>query len=544
MENSNFIKTIMAKDIETGKHDEIITRFPPEPNGFLHIGHAKAIVTNFELAKQFNGKTNLRFDDTNPVKEDTKYVDAIKNDVLWLGYQWDELRFASDYFDEFYERAVILVKKGLAYVCDLSPEEMTEYKGDSYTPGKNSPYRERSIEENLDLFERMKNGEFENGKRVLRAKIDMAHGNMNMRDPVIYRINHVSHHNTGDKWCIYPMYDFAHPLEDAVEGITHSLCSLEFEEHRPLYDWFIEHTEMPLIPRQIEFGRLAVDNTITSKRYLLKMVEEGIVDGWDDPRMPTISGLRRRGFTREAIKEFCLETGLSKVNSSVSIDFLEHFVRQDLSVKAETRMAVLNPLKVIITNLDDNHLEYVEAENHPKEDFGTRQIPFTKEIYIESDDFIEEKPNKKWKRLALGEEVRLRNAYFIRANDVVKDENGNIIEVHCTYDINTKSGSGFDERKPNGTIHWVSSTNCVMADVNLFEPLFSDDVSKDNFLESVNKNSKTTVKAVIEETVKDAKPETKFQFIRNGYFVVDRYSTEDKLEFNRVVELKSSVKSK
>ncbi len=544
MENSNFIKTIIAKDIETGKHSEIITRFPPEPNGFLHIGHAKAIVTNFEIAKQFNGRTNLRFDDTNPVKEDTKYVDAIKNDVLWLGYQWDELRFASDYFDEFYNRAVILVKKGLAYVCDLSPEQMTEYKGDSYTPGKNSPYRERSIEENLDLFERMKNGEFENGQKVLRAKIDMAHGNMNMRDPVIYRINHVSHHNTGDKWCIYPMYDFAHPLEDAVEGITHSLCSLEFEEHRPLYDWFVEQTEMPLVPRQIEFGRLAVDNTITSKRYLLKMVEEGIVDGWDDPRMPTICGLRRRGFTKEAIREFCLETGLSKVNSSVSIDFLEHFVRQDLSLKAETRMAVLNPLKVVITNLEDSHLEYVEAENHPKEDFGVREIPFTKEIYIEKDDFIEEKPNKKWKRLSLGEEVRLRNAYFIKANSIVKDSDGNVVEVHCTYDINTKSGSGFDERKPNGTIHWVSATNCVEADVNLFEPLFSDDVSKENFLESVNKNSKVTVKAVIEESVKDAKPETKYQFIRNGYFVVDRYSNSNKLEFNRVVELKSSVKSK
>ncbi len=542
MENSNFIKTIMSKDIETGKHSEIITRFPPEPNGFLHIGHAKAIVTNFELARQFGGKTNLRFDDTNPVKEDTKYVDAIKNDVYWLGYEWDELRFASDYFDEFYERAIILVKKGLAYVCDLSPEEMTEYKGDSYTPGKNSPYRERTVEENLDLFERMKKGEFDNGKRVLRAKIDMVHGNMNMRDPVIYRINHVSHHNTGDKWCIYPMYDFAHPLEDAIEGITHSLCSLEFEEHRPLYDWFVEHTEMPLVPRQIEFGRLAVDNTITSKRYLLKMVEEGIVDGWDDPRMPTISGLRRRGYTKEAIREFCLETGLSKVNSSVSIDFLEHFVRQDLSVKAETRMAVLNPLKVIITNLGDNHLEYVEAENHPKEDYGTRQVPFTKEIYIEKDDFIEQKPNKKWKRLALGEEVRLRNAYFIKANDVVKDANGNIIEVHCTYDFNTKSGSGFDDRKPNGTIHWVSASNSIEVGVNLFEPLFSAEVSKDNFLESVNKNSKVTVKAFVEESVRDALPETKFQFIRNGYFVVDMYSKENMLEFNRVVELKSSVK--
>ncbi len=542
MENSNFIKTIIAKDIETGKHDEIITRFPPEPNGFLHIGHAKAIVTNFELAKQFNGKTNLRFDDTNPVKEDTKYVEAIKNDVLWLGYQWDALKFASDYFDEFYNRAIILIKKGLAYVCDLSPEEMTEYKGDSYSPGKNSPYRDRTVEENLSLFEKMKNGEYENGKKVLRAKIDMAHGNMNMRDPVIYRINHVSHHNTGDKWCIYPMYDFAHPLEDAIEGITHSLCSLEFEEHRPLYDWFVEQTEMPLVPRQIEFGRLAVDNTITSKRYLLKMVEEGIVDGWDDPRMPTISGLRRRGFTKEAIREFCLETGLSKVNSSVSIDFLEHFVRQDLSVKAETRMAVLNPLKVVITNLDNNHLEYLEAENHPKEDLGVRHIPFTKEIYIEKDDFIEEKPNKKWKRLALGEEVRLRNAYFIKANDVVKDSNGNIVEIHCTYDINTKSGSGFDDRKPNGTIHWVSATKCVDANINLFEPLFSDNVSKDNFLESVNINSKITVKAVLEESLKSVAPETKFQFIRNGYFVVDRYSKDGELEFNRVVELKSSVK--
>ncbi len=542
MENSNFIKTIMSKDIESGKHDEIITRFPPEPNGYLHIGHAKAIVTNFELAKQFGGKTNLRFDDTNPVKEDTKYVKAIQDDVLWLGYQWDELRFASDYFDEFYERAIILIKKGLAYVCDLSPEEMTEYKGDSYTPGKNSPYRERTVEENLDLFVRMKNGEFKNGEKVLRAKIDMAHGNMNMRDPVIYRINHVSHHNTGDKWCIYPMYDFAHPLEDAVEGITHSLCSLEFEEHRPIYDWYVEHTEMPLIPRQIEFGRLAVDNTITSKRYLLKMVEEGIVNGWDDPRMPTISGLRRRGFTKEAIREFCLETGLSKINSSVSIDFLEHFVRQDLSARAETRMAVLEPLKVVITNLEDSHIEYVEAENHPKEDYGVREIPFTKEIYIEKSDFIEEKPNKKWKRLALGEEVRLRNAYFIKANSVVKDNDGNVIEVHCTYDVNTKSGSGFNERKPNGTIHWVSATKSVKAKVNLFEPLFSDDVSKENFLESVNENSKVTLESVIEESIKEAKPEDKFQFIRNGYFVVDMNSTEDSLEINRVVELKSRVK--
>ncbi|PHV69573.1 glutamine--tRNA ligase [Sporanaerobium hydrogeniformans] len=545
--SSNFIRNIIVSDLESGKHKEIITRFPPEPNGYLHVGHAKSILLNFGLAEEFNGKTNLRFDDTNPVKEDTEYVQSIEADVKWLGVTWDKVLFASDYFDEMYNCAVKLIQKGKAYVCDLTPDEMKEYRGSLTEPGKPSPYRDRSVSENLDLFERMKNGEFKDGEKVLRAKIDMSSPNMNMRDPIIYRIAHAEHHNTGNKWCIYPMYDFAHPLEDAIEGITHSICTLEFEAHRPLYDWVVEECEMTCKPRQIEFARLNMTNTVMSKRKLKLLVDEGVVDGWDDPRMPTIAGLRRRGYTPEAIRNFCREIGVAKADSTVDSQMLDYFLREDLQPKAPLTMAVLRPLKVVITNYPENQTEMVEVENNAKDESqGTRMIPFSREIYIEQEDFMEV-PIKKYFRLFPGNEVRLKGAYFITCTDVIKDEAGHVIEVHCTYDPETKSGSGFTGRKVKSTIHWVDAASALPAEFRLFEPLILDDAPENegkHFLEQINPNSLEILQGFIENVAfKSAKPLDKFQFVRNGFFTVDsKYTTDEKLVFNRIVALKSSFK--
>lgn len=543
--SSNFIKNIIEKDLETDKCKKVITRFPPEPNGYLHIGHARAITINFELADEFNGLTNLRFDDTNPIKEDTEYVEAIKEDIKWLGYNWDGLYFASDYFEEMYNRAILLIKKGKAYVDDLTPEEIKEYRGTLTEPGKESPYRNRSVEENLDLFERMKNGEFEEGEKVLRAKIDMSSPNMNMRDPVIYRIVKASHHNTGDKWCIYPMYDFAHPLEDAIEGVTHSLCSLEFEDHRPLYDWVVRECEMESQPQQIEFARLNLTNTVMSKRKLKQLVDEGYVDGWDDPRLPTLRGLRRRGYTPEAIRNFIIETGVAKTNSIVDVRMLEHFIREDLKLKTPRPMAVLRPLKVVITNYPEDEVEWLEAENNPENpEMGTRKIPFSREIYIDRTDFMENPP-KKYYRLFPGNEVRLKHAYFIKCNEVIKDEDGNIVELHCTYDPQTKSGTGFTGRKVKGTIHWVDAKHAIPAEFRLYDYLINDEELDEgkSFLDCVNPNSLEVVQGFVEPHMKEAKPYDKFQFIRHGYFSVDpKYTNEDKLVFNRVVSLKSSFR--
>ena len=547
--SSNFIRNIIVDDLESGKHKEIITRFPPEPNGYLHIGHAKSILLNFGLAEEFKGKTHLRFDDTNPVKEDTEYVESIKEDVKWLGGNWDELYFASDYFDEMYNRAVLLIKKGLAYVCDLTPEEAKEYRGTLTEPGKESPYRNRSVEENLDLFERIKNGEFKDGEKVLRAKIDMSSPNMNMRDPIIYRIAHATHHNTGDKWCIYPMYDFAHPLEDAIEHVTHSICTLEFEDHRPLYDWVVKECEMESQPRQIEFARLNMTNTVMSKRKLKQLVDEGIVDGWDDPRMPTISGLRRRGCTPEALKNFCAAIGVAKANSTVDSQMLDYFVREDLQMKAPNAMAVLRPLKLVITNYPEGQTEMLEVSNNAKdESFGKRLVPFSRELYIEQEDFMEV-PIKKYFRLFPGNEVRLMGAYFVTCTDVIKDEEGNVTEIHCTYDPETKSGSGFTGRKVKGTIHWVDANNCVPAEFRLYEPLILDDTEGNegkHFLEQINPNSMEVLQGFIEPTaIENAKPQDKFQMVRNGFFNIDtKYTTDEKLVFNRIVSLKSSFKLK
>lgn len=546
MENrssSNFLKNIVNEDFKSGKVDHIITRFPPEPNGYLHIGHAKSIILNFELADEFQGKTNLRFDDTNPVKEDTEYVESIKEDVLWLGYKWDNLFFASDYFEEMYKRAVLLIKKGLAYVCDCSAEEIRQMRGSLIEPGQKSPYRDRSIEENLALFESMRKGEFKDGQKVLRAKIDMSSPNINMRDPVLYRIAHASHHNTGDKWCIYPMYDFAHPLEDAIEGVTHSICTMEFEDHRPLYDWVIRECEMEETPHQYEFARLNITNTVMSKRKLKQLVDEGVVDGWDDPRMPTISGLRRRGYTPEAIRNFAREIGVAKADSVVDSKMLEFFIREDLKLKSPRTMAVLEPLKVVITNYPEDQVELLEAEINPENpEMGTRQIPFSREIYIEQDDFMETPPAKYF-RLFPGNEVRLKNAYFIKCHDMVKDENGKVIELHCTYDPETKSGSGFTGRKVKGTIHWVDASQAVPAEFRLYEPLILDqDEDEDtSFLENINPKSLEIVQGFVEPNIKDSKPQEKFQFFRHGYFNVDPTSAkQEKLVFNRIVSLKSS----
>ena len=544
---SNFVKNIVVDDLNTGKHKEIITRFPPEPNGYLHIGHAKSICLNFSLADEFGGKTNLRFDDTNPVKEDTEYVESIKEDVKWLGFDWDNLYFASDYFDIMYEKAILLIKKGLAYVCDLTPEQMREYRGTLSEPGRPSPYRDRSVEENLDLLERMKNGEFPDGSKVLRAKIDMASPNINFRDPIIYRIAHATHHNTGDKWCIYPMYDFAHPLEDAIEGITHSVCTLEFEDHRPLYDWFVRECEMESVPRQIEFARLNMTNAVMSKRKLKQLVDECVVDGWDDPRMPTIAGLRRRGYTPEAIRTFCREIGVSKADSTVDSQMLDYFLREDLLPKAPLLMAVMRPLKLVITNYPEGQTEMLEIENNAKDETkGTRLVPFSREIYIEQEDFMEE-PVKKYFRLFPGNEVRLKGAYFVKCTDVIKDEDGNVVEVHCTYDPETKSGSGFTGRKVKATIHWVNAADAVPCEFRLYEPLILDDIPENegkHFLEQINPNSMEVVQGYIESTgVQGIKPLDKFQFVRHGFFTVDtKYSTEEKPVFNRIVPLKSSFK--
>lgn len=544
---TNFIKNIIKDDLASGKHDSIITRFPPEPNGYLHIGHAKSICLNFGLANEFNGKVNMRFDDTNPLKEDEEYVNSIKEDVKWLGFNWDNLFFASDYFDEMYKRAIVLIKKGKAYVCDLSQEEIRETRGTLTEPGKESPYRNRSVEENLDLFERMKNGEFKDGEKVLRAKIDMSSPNVNFRDPVIYRISHSTHHNTGDKWCIYPMYSFAHPLEDAIEGITHSICTLEFEDQRPLYDWVVRECEMESVPRQIEFARLNLTNTVMSKRKLKLLVDEGITDGWDDPRMPTISGVRRRGFTPEAIRAFCNEIGVAKADSTVDSRLLDHFLREDLQQKAPLAMAVLKPLKLVITNYPEGQTEMLEVENMAKnEEAGTRMVPFSRELYIERDDFMEE-PVKKYRRFFVGNEVRLKGAYFVKCTDFVKDENGEIVEIHGTYDPETKSGSGFTGRKVKGTVHWVDANNCVPCEFRLFEPLILDNDPENegkHFLDQINPNSLEVLQGYVEPTqIKDAKPLDKFQFVRNGFYSVDtKYTTDDKLVFNRIVPLKSSFK--
>lgn len=542
-ETNNFIRQIVLDDVRSGRVKEVVTRFPPEPNGYLHIGHAKAIWLNFEIAKEFGGKTYLRMDDTNPLTEDEEFVKAIQEDVRWLGYEWDELRFASDYFDEMYERACLLIRKGKAYVCDLSQEEIRATRGTLTEPGIESPYRNRSVEENLDLFRRMKEGEFADGEKVLRAKIDMASPNLNMRDPVLYRISHAFHHNTGNKWCIYPMYDFAHPIGDAIEGVTHSLCTLEFEDHRPLYDWVIENCEMPHRPRQYEFARLNLTKTVLSKRYLKQLVENGIVDGWDDPRLSTLSAFRRRGYTPEAIRNFVREAGISKSNSITDIQMLEHFVREDLKLKAPRTMAVLRPLKVVITNYPEGQIEWLDAENNPENpELGTRKIPFSREIYIEQEDFMENPP-KKYYRLYPGNEVRLKHAYFIRCHDVIKNERGEIVELHCTYDPETKSGSGFTGRKVKGTIHWVEASHAIPAEFRLYEPLIDDEelAKGKSFMECINPNSLEVLQGYVEPSMKNVKPHDKFQFFRHGYFNTDPvYTTDEKPVFNRIVALKSS----
>lgn len=545
--SSNFIKNIIIDDLETGKHKSIVTRFPPEPNGYLHIGHAKSICLNFGLAKEFGGKVNMRFDDTNPTKEDVEYVDSIKNDVNWLGFNWDDLFFASDYFEEMYNRAVLLIKKGKAFVCDLNADQIREYRGTLTEPGKESPYRNRSVEENLDLFERMRNGEFADGEKVLRAKIDMANPNINFRDPVIYRIAHATHHNTGDKWCIYPMYSFAHPLEDAIEGITHSICTLEFEEQRPLYDWVVRECEMESVPRQIEFARLNMTNTVMSKRKLKLLVDNNIVDGWDDPRIPTISGLRRRGYTPESIRNFCAEIGVAKADSTVDSQLLDFFLREDLQPKAPLAMAVLRPVKLVIDNYPEDQVEVLEVENHAKDETkGKRKVTFSKELYIEQEDFMEE-PVKKYFRLFPGNEVRLKGAYFVKCTGCVKDENGNVVEVHCTYDPETKGGESNDGRKVKSTIHWVDSKTAVPAEFRLFEPLILDDIEENkgkDFLDQINPNSLEVLEGFVEETqLKGAQLLDKFQFFRNGFFSVDtKYTTDEKMVFNRIVPLKSKFK--
>ena len=545
--SKNFIEQIIEKDLEEGKYETICTRFPPEPNGYLHIGHAKSILLNYGLAQKYNGKFNLRFDDTNPTKEKVEFVESIKEDVRWLGADWeDRLYFASDYFPQMYEAAVKLIKKGKAFVCDLSAEEIRQYRGTLTEPGKNSPYRDRSVEENLDLFERMKNGEFADGAKVLRAKIDMASPNINMRDPVIYRVAHMEHHNTGNTWCIYPMYDFAHPIEDAIEGVTHSICTLEFEDHRPLYDWVVRELEYPHPPKQIEFAKLYLTNVVTGKRYIKKLVEEGIVDGWDDPRLVSIAALRRRGFTPESIKMFVDLCGVSKANSSVDYAMLEYCIREDLKLKRPRVMAVLDPLKLVIDNYPEGQTEELEAPNNMEnEALGTRMLPFGKELYIEREDFMVEPP-KKYKRLYPGNEVRLMNAYFVTCTGYETDDEGNVTVVHCTYDPATKGGNAPDGRKVKGTIHWVSAQDHVKAQVRLYENIIDEEkgvYNEDGSL-NLNPNSLTVVEnCCLERSLKGAKAYDSFQFVRNGFFCVDaKDSREDALVFNRIVSLKSSFK--
>lgn len=545
-EISNYIKTLMAEDLKEGRVKEIVTRFPPEPNAYLHIGHARAIITDFECAQAYGGKTNLRFDDTNPTKEDSEYVDAIQEDIKWLGYKPSQVLFGSDYFDATYEKAQLLIRKGLAYVDDLSQEEISKYRGTLVEAGKNSPYRERSVAVNLDLFERMKAGEFKDGEKTLRAKIDMASPNINMRDPILYRIIHMNHHRQGNKWCIYPMYDFAHPLQDSFEGVTHSLCSLEFDNHRVLYDWVIANCDVEKVPHQYEFGRLNITGMIMSKRYLRTLVDTKKVSGYDDPRMPTLVGLKRRGFTPEAIKNFVKSTGLSRVNSTVDYVALEEALRNDLKLKTIRPNAVIHPLEVVIDNYPEGQIEYMSCPNNAEvEEMGERQIAFSKHVYIEQEDFIEEKPNKKWKRLALGVEVRLMHAYFITATSVEKDADGHILRVHATYDPATRSGSGFDERKPNGNIHFVEATTALPAEFRLYEPLILDETEETknlDFMERLNPNSIFISKGFVEASLKETKPLDHYQFVRNGYFVTDKESTSSQLVFNRTCGLKSSFK--
>ena len=545
--SKNFIEQEIDKDLAEGVYTEVCTRFPPEPNGYLHIGHAKSILLNSGLAKEYGGTFHLRFDDTNPMKEDMEFVESIKEDVQWLGADYkDHLYFASNYFDTMYECAVKLIKKGKAYVCDLSADEIREYRGTLTEPGKNSPYRDRSVEENLDLFERMKNGEFEDGTKVLRAKIDMASPNINMRDPVIYRVAHMTHHRTGDKWCIYPMYDFAHPLEDAIEGITHSICTLEFEDHRPLYDWVVRELEYENPPKQIEFAKLYLTNVVTGKRYIKKLVEDGIVDGWDDPRLVSIAALRRRGFTASSIKKFMELVGISKSQSSVDYAMLEYCLRDDLKLTANRYMAVLNPIKLVIDNYPEDQVEYLPVENNQEnEEAGSREVAFSKYLYIERDDFMEEPP-KKYFRLFPGNEVRLKNAYFVTCTGYEKDEDGNVTVVHCTYDPATKSGSGFEGRKVKGTIHWVSAESAIDAEVRLYENIVDEEKGKlneDGTL-NLNPNSLTVLQGCkLEKAFEDAKPGEAFQFLRNGFFCVDsKDSTKEHPVYNRIVSLKSSYK--
>ena len=545
--SKNFIEQEIDKDLAEGRYTEVVTRFPPEPNGYLHIGHAKSILLNYGLAKEYGGTFHFRFDDTNPTKEKTEYVQSIIDDIKWLGADYgDKIYFASNYFDAMYEAAIKLIKKGKAYVCDLSADEIREYRGTLKEPGKNSPYRDRSVEENLKLFEGMKNGEYPDGSKVLRAKIDMASPNINMRDPVIYRIARMTHHNTGDKWCIYPMSDFAHPIEDAEEGITHSICTLEFEDHRPLYDWVVRELEYKNPPRQIEFSKLYLTNVVTGKRYIKKLVEDGIVDGWDDPRLVSIAALRRRGFTRESIKMFMELVGVSKSQSSADYAMLEYCIREDLRLKANRMMAVLDPIKLIIDNYPEGQVEYFDIDNNQEdESAGKRQVAFSRELYIEREDFMEEPP-KKYFRLFPGNEVRLKGAYFVKCVDYKKDENGVVTEIHCTYDPETRSGSGFEGRKVKGTIHWVSAESAVDAEVRLYENIVDEEKGKlneDGTL-NYNPNSLTVLKnCKLEAALGEAVKGDKFQFLRHGYFCVDeKDTTEDHLVFNRIVSLKSSYK--
>ena len=544
----NFIEQEIERDLAEGVYDTVHTRFPPEPNGYLHIGHAKSILLNYGLAKKYNGKFNMRFDDTNPTKEKTEFVESIKKDIQWLGADWeDRLFFASDYFEEMYQGAVKLIKKGKAYVSDLSAEQIREYRGTLTEPGKPDPYAERSIEENLDLFQKMRAGEFEDGSRVLRARIDVTSPNINMRDPIIYRVAHMTHHNTGDTWCIYPMYDFAHPIEDAIEGITHSICTLEFEDHRPLYDWVVRELEYARPPRQIEFAKMYLTNVVTGKRYIKKLVEDGTVDGWDDPRLVSIAALRRRGFTPESIKMFVELCGVSKSNSSADYAMLEYCIREDLKLKKSRMMAVLDPIKLIIDNYPEGETEMLEASNNMEnEALGTHQVPFSRELYIEREDFMEEPP-KKYFRLFPGNEVRLMHAYFVKCESFVKDENGKVTEVHCTYDPATKAGSGFSERKVKGTIHWVPASQAVKAEVRLYENIVDEEkgvYNEEDGSLNVNPDSLIVLKeCYLEPAVADAKNGDSFQFVRNGFFCVDsKDSKPGELVFNRIVSLKSSFK--
>ena len=546
--SKNFIEQEIDKDLAEGVYDHVCTRFPPEPNGYLHIGHAKSILLNYGLAQEYGGTFHMRFDDTNPTKEKMEFVDSIKEDIKWLGADWGEhLYFASDYFDQMYECAVRLIKKGKAFVCDLTAEEMREYRGTLTEPGKESPYRNRSVEENLKLFEEMRAGKYKDGDKVLRAKIDMASPNINMRDPIIYRVAHMTHHNTGDKWCIYPMYDFAHPIEDAIEGITHSICTLEFEDHRPLYDWVVRECEFENPPRQIEFAKLYLTNVVTGKRYIKKLVEDGIVDGWDDPRLVSIAALRRRGFTPESIKMFIDLCGVSKAQSSVDYAMLEYCIREDLKMKKPRMMAVLDPIKLVIDNYPEDQIEYLDvANNLENEELGSRKVPFGRELYIERDDFMEEPP-KKYFRLFPGNEVRLMHAYFVKCVDFEKDEDGNVTVVHCTYDPETKAGSGFTGRKVKGTIHWVPASFAQQAEVRLYENLVDEEkgvYNKEDGSLNLNPNSLTIIKeAYVEPSFEGYGAYDSFQFVRNGYFCIDSHdSSPEHLVFNRIVSLKSSFK--